>query len=318
MRIITRSAVCTIALFVGGCSSDSGSDESRNTSDSSSRKRTKVVAAFYPLAWAAEQVGGDDIEVQNLTPPGVEPHDLELTPRDVAAIEQADVAVYLGHGFQPAVEDAVANSEARKVDVLDIDGIDLNDPEEGDEHAAEEAANDDGGDGHDGEAGRDVDPHVWLDPTRLAKIADHIAAELDVDATDALDQLRRLDEDFETGLTTCERREMFTSHAAFGYLADRYDLDQVAISGLSPEAEPLPQDLKRAADEAKEHNATTIYFETLVSPKLSKQVADEVGATTAVLDPLEGIDQDRLDDGVDFIDVMRENLAALRTGLSCT
>jgi len=313
MRIIPSITLLALAALVAGCGSDDAK-KTKPSSGSSGDEPTKVVAAFYPLAWIAEEVGGDNVEVHNLTPPGVEPHDLELSPKDVAAIEQADVVLYLGHGFQPSVEDAAKNSDAKKVDVLELDGIDLNDPVEGDEHADEG-----GGEGEAaGEAVLDVDPHVWLDPTRLATITKSIGSALDADDSATLDALEQLDSDFEAGLKTCERREIFTSHAAFGYLANRYDLEQVAISGLSPEAEPLPQDLKRVADEARERGATTIYFETLVSPKLAKQVAKEIGAKAAVLDPIEGIAQDRLNNGTDYLDVMRENLDALRTGLACT
>lgn len=307
MRIIPSLAVLLLALLIAaGC----GSDAPERDGDG----RTKVVAAFYPLAWAAEQVGGDDVEVENITPPGVEPHDLELTPQVVASIEQADVVLFIGGGFQPAVEEAIERSEATKVDVLEIDGLELLEPSE-DEHAAE--GDSDEGDGHEGEERLESDPHVWLDPARFATITEHVAEALDADATDAVDALEELDGEFESGLEECDRREMFTSHSAFGYLADRYELEQVSISGLSPDSEPLPRDLERVAKEARERGATTIYFETLVSPRLSEQVANEVGAETAVLDPIEGIDEERLDDGVDYLAVMRDNLDALRGGLGC-
>ncbi len=347
MRIIPITLVVAFALLVSaGC----GSGDSSGTS-SGSGDATKVVAAFYPLAWAAEEVAGDDIEVENLTPPGVEPHDLELSPRDVAKIEQADVILYVGHGFQPAVEDAIERSDAEKIDVLDIEGLKLLEAteddghghgeegddghaddgdeahadEEGGDHAAEkEQGHADEGEGGHAEGGDDhadeqleSDPHVWLDPTRQAMIAEKVAEVLDADATELVEQLNGLDENFKAGLATCERREMFTSHAAFGYLADRYDLEQVAISGLSPDAEPLAKDMKRIAEQAEEAGATTIFFETLVSPKLSEQVANEIGAKTAVLDPIEGIAEDRLEAGDDYLVVMAENLAALRAGLDC-
>lgn len=321
MRIILSLFVVLVVLLVtAGCGSD---DSAALNGDG--KERTKVVAAFYPLAWAAEQVGGDDVDVENITPPGVEPHDLELTPQVVASIEQADVVLYIGGGFQPAVEEAIERSDATKIDVLEAEGLKLldasgddghghADEKDSDEHAGEERVDEDS---REGEDALESDPHVWLDPVRFAIITEHVAEELDAEATDTVEALNELHGEFESGLETCERREMFTSHSAFGYLADRYELEQVSISGLSPDAEPLPRDLKRVAEEAEEHGATTIFFETLVSPRLSEQVANEVGARTAVLDPLEGIDQDRLDDGVDYLDVMRDNLDALRTGLDC-
>lgn len=318
MRIIPISLVALVALFVAaGCGSDGAA--------SGDGDRTKVVAAFYPLAWVAEQVGGEDVEVENITPPGVEPHDLELTPQVVAAIEQADVVLYVGGGFQPAVEDAIERSDATAVDVLETEGLDLlaaaddgHDEHPGEEQAEGDPADEESADEQVDEGAAETDPHVWLDPTRFARITERIAEELDADPSPAVDALTKLDEELSAGLQDCERRELFTSHAAFGYLAGRYDLEQVAISGISPDAEPRPQDLERVAKQADEHGATTIYFETLVSPRLSEQVANEVGAETAVLDPIEGIDEERLEKGIDYLDVMRENLDSLRSGLDCS
>lgn len=309
-------AVVLAATIAVGCG-----DSSDKSSGSTNKDTVRVVAAFYPLAWVAEQMEGANIEVINLTPPGVEPHDLELAPRDLATIKKADVVLYIGDGFQPALEDALKGSEAKKIDVLEIEDLDVLAASEDDGHGhgegSEDHANEDEDDGKSEDHSAASDPHVWLDPSRLATISTHIAEELDLDAGDLNTSLTKLDSDFKAGLASCQRRELFTSHAAFSYLADRYDLEQIAISGLSPDAEPLPQDLKRVADKAREHQATTIFFETLVSPKLSKQVAKEVGAKTAVLDPIEGIEQDRLDEGVDYPTVMQRNLKALRAGLDC-
>jgi zinc transport system substrate-binding protein len=304
MRIVCIfSAVVLSALIATGCG-----DEAANDADTASRQ---VVAAFYPLAWAAEALVEDGVEVVNLTPPGVEPHDMELSPRDIATIEDAELVIYVGGGFQPALEAAIENAGVRAIDVLDVDGIDLLEAVDGGE-----GHEDDGDDDHAGEDDRD--PHVWLDPARFAAIVAALADELDADGSDLQQQLEDLDERFAEGLQQCERREIFTAHTAFTYLAERYDLRQVAITGVSPEAEPRPRDLERVAREAREAGATTIFFERLVSPRLSEQVAREVGAETAVLDPLEGLDQDRADEGVGYIEVMQENLESLRSGLGCS
>jgi zinc transport system substrate-binding protein len=257
-----------------------------------------VVAAFYPLAWAAEEIGGGKLHVVNLTPPGAEPHDLELTPRDVEEIRDADVVLYLGRGFQPALERALEDRSGASIDLLA--GRELASAPEGEEELP-------------------FDPHVWLDPSRFAAMASAIGAQLDREGSGnrLAARLRALDEEFETRLASCARRDIVTSHAAFGYLAKRYGLEQIALTGISPEAEPSPRDLERLIDEVEESDATTVFFETLVSPKLAQAVAREAGAETAVLDPLEGLTPGALAAGDDYVSVMRRNLAALREALGC-
>jgi zinc transport system substrate-binding protein len=245
-----------------------------------------VVAAFYPLAWVAERVAGDAYEVVDLTPPGAEPHDLELSPRDVETVEDAELVVYVGGGFQPAVEDAVDRREGRSLDVLPP-----------------------------GER----DPHIWLDPVRLSLVVDQIAAALDRPerAREVTAALERLDADFRTGLARCARTSIVTTHSAFGQLATRYGLKQVSLGGLAPESEPAPRELERLIDEVTRSGATTVFAEPLVSHGLAETVAREAGASVALLDPLEGLSEDRLDAGADYLSVMRDNLAALREGLGC-
>ncbi len=280
----TLLVIAFITLGVAGCG---GAEPSADTEKT-------VVAAFYPLAWAAEQLGGDRVEVVNLTPPGVEPHDIELTPGDVERVRDADLVLYLGEGFMPALEDAVAgNGKAR--DLL----------------AGEELLS------AEGESGRD--PHIWLDPMRYATVVRAIAKALGMpEAADSLvARLTELDTKLREGLASCERRRIVTSHAAFAYLADAYELDQLALTGLSPEAEPSPRALEALVNEVREEGATTVFFETLVSPRLAETVARETGARTAALDPLEGLTEDEVADGEDYFSVMHENLAALREALGC-
>jgi zinc transport system substrate-binding protein len=279
--------------------------------------RLDVVAAFYPLQFAAERVGGDAVAVTNLAKPGAEPHDLELNPEQVRQVADADLVVYL-EGFQPAVDETVGQQAAdSSFDVTTVQP--LMEAAAPDEHGHEgEPA------GHEDAAGG-KDPHVWLDPIRLAAIGDQLATRLgEVDAEHAADYTARaarlradltaLDGEYAQGLKTCQRHEIVTSHAAFGYLASRYGLEQIGITGLTPEDEPSPQRLAAVAEQAREHRATTIFFETLVSPKVAQAVASEVGATTAVLDPIEGLQPGSTDD---YVSVMRRNLDALRQALGC-
>jgi zinc transport system substrate-binding protein len=249
-------------------------------------KRT-IVAAFYPLAYAAERIGGASFDVQNLTPPGAEPHDLELTPREVARIEKASVVLYLSHGFQPAVSKAVEQAQGIRLDVLARLPL------------------------------QDNDPHVWLDPVRFARVGRKIGAALHRPAGGFVTDLQELDRQYRDGLRNCRRREIVTSHAAFGYLAARYGLKQVAITGVTPESEPSPRQLARVIQIVRRTHATTVFFETLVSPRLAETVAREVGARTAVLDPIEGVTPDERKRGENYLTLMRRNLGTLRKALGC-
>lgn len=278
--------VCALTLAACGANSPNGG-------------RSTVVAAFYPLAYAAERIAGPSVAVENLTPPGSEPHDLELAPKTVARIVRADVVLYLSHGFQPAVASAVKQAEGETIDVLA--GLPLNSA------------------GAEQEEGLTADPHVWLDPILFARIVDRIGDVLHAAArAQALvGDLRRLDGDYRKGLAHCARREFVTSHSAFGYLAKRYGLTQVPITGLTPESEPTARQLANVVKLVRRTHATTVFFETLVSPRLAKTVAREVGARTAVLDPIEGLTPEEQSRDEDYLSVMRHNLSALRQALAC-
>jgi len=285
MRIVLASAC---VLLLAACGGGSGGDTAG---------RRSVVAAFYPLAWAAEQVGGSTVDVHNLTPPGAEPHDVELTPRDVERIQKADVVLYLSQGFQPAVEHAADGAPGEVVDVL-----------EGERLRA--GAGDDGG---------ETDPHVWLDPVRFANVVRRVGAALERPQRAALvaARVRALDKRYRDGLAHCARRDLVTTHAAFGYLAARYGLRQVPITGVDPESEPSARALARLVDTVRRDHVRTVFFEKLVSPRLAQTVAREAGVETAELDPLEGLTQDELDRGEDYVSVMKRNLRVLRQGLGC-
>lgn len=275
-----------------------------------------VLASFYPLQYVAEQVGGDLVSVDTLTPPGAEPHDLELSPAQVDEVGRADLVVYLSE-FQAAVDDAVdANPPAHVVDAAqDTELHAAEHAEDGEEEHAED-------DGHDHGS---LDPHFWLDPTRLPAVADDVAAQLAAIDPDHAEEFRAnaeafaqtmadLDAEYSTGLASCESRTIVTTHEAFSYLAERYDLEQVGISGVDPEGEPSPARLAEVGKVVQDEGVSTIFFETLASPKVAETLADELGVDTAVLDPLEGL----TDDTQDYVSVAQSNLETLRTALSCS
>ncbi|MFJ6214655.1 metal ABC transporter substrate-binding protein [Streptomyces sp. NPDC092296] len=313
----TRSAV-TIAVAAAAALLLSACGSGRTSSDSSNGSgRLGVVAAFYPLEYLAEQIGGSHVAVTDLTSPGVEPHDLELSPRQVASVQQAGLVLYL-KGLQPAVDSAVAEAGPRRV----VEASALSPLV--DHHLDEDGDQSEDGD-QTGSAPRTTgDPHIWLDPTRYAAVAKGVGAELAAAdpahaadyrrATDALvGRLTALDQEFRTGLAPYRGREFITSHAAFGYLADRYGITQVAINGVDPEAEPSPARLAEIQRQARAHGVTTIFFETLTSPKLAQTLADDLHLKTAVLDPIEGVKDPAADD---YFSVQRQNLQQLRDALA--
>ncbi|GAA4701534.1 zinc transport system substrate-binding protein [Promicromonospora umidemergens] len=313
------SLALAATVTLAGCSTQGGpADESDGVT---------VLASFYPLQYVAQQIGGDLVTVDNLTPPAAEPHDLELSPAQVREIGTADLVVYLS-GFQNAVDEGVeARAPEHVIDAAGAAGL-LEDAEE--EHAGETEEEhaehaDEAGDAHDHGA---TDPHFWLDPSRLAAVGQAVADELaEVDPEHAEEyaagalrlgqQLDELDQEFADGLAACQGATLVTSHEAFGYLADRYALEQVGISELDPEVEPSPARLREIGDIVEQRGIKTLYSETLVSPKVTETLASDLGVETAVLDPLEGLSEDATAAGDDYVSVMRANLAALEGGLVC-
>ena len=292
-------AVLLSGFALGGCLKQSDQHTAAGQLD--------VVAGFYPFAYLAERIGGEHVAVRNLTRPGAEPHDLELTPSQVGAVAKADLAIY-EKGLQPAVDDAVAQNEPRAA--LD---------------AASVVRLEDHGDLGEG-GGRSADPHIWLDPVDFAKVADAVSAKLQqVDPARAADyranqavldgQLRALDADYRAGLARCRRKDVVTGHAAFGYLAERYGLAQVPLAGLSPDDEPSAAHLAKIQHLIKTEGVTTVFFETLASPKTAQSLAADTGTKAAVLDPIEGVKDSSKQD---YLSIMRDNLTALRTALGCS
>jgi len=295
--------VLVLALTVAGCGHGRKAEVG-----SAGAVRPPVVANFYPVDEAARRVGGDRVTVLNLTPAGVEPHDLEVSPKQVDLIEGAELVLYLGHGFQPGVEKVAGRAKGKAVDLLD--GLSL-------AAAADE------------EGKPSSDPHVWLDPVLMAQVVGQVERSLasvdppgqavyaaNADAYRA--DLTRLDGEYRRGLEHCQRRVIVTSHAAFGYLSKRYGLEQVAVAGLSPESEPDPKRLGEIADLVRRSGSTTVFTETLVSPKIADTLAREAGARTAVLDPIEGLTPDEVKAGKTYLSVMEDNLHALQAALGCS
>ncbi|SDO89702.1 zinc transport system substrate-binding protein [Streptomyces sp. cf386] len=307
---VALAAVTALGLgTLSACSSDSAA--AGNT------EKFDVVASFYPMAFLAEQIGGDHVKVTSLTEPGQEPHDLEVSAQQRAQIEESDAALYL-KGLQPAVDEAVTQSGTKtKIDAASLTELE-------DHGSLEDSHGHEGEEAHSEEEGHALDPHVWLDPVKYAEVAKGVGAAFEkADPDHAADYkkntaalVKRLDglnTQFADGLKNTKTKVFFTNHAAFTYLAERYGLTMEAISGLDPESEPSPARIKELQQEAKADGVTTVFYETLVSDKTAKTLADDAGLKTDVLDPLEGItDKSK---GDDYFTVMEANLAALKTAL---
>lgn len=284
-----------LALVASGCSSAAMGKTSTG--------QLTVVAAFYPLAFAAEQIGGDHVSVTSLTRPGAEPHDIELTTHDVATVSKAGLVIY-ERGLQGAVDKA-AESQAGERGLNVAPAADLNLKL---------------GSGA-------VDPHFWLDPQRYSGVANEIAtrlssadpahrADYQKNAKAFEDKLAALSKEYATGLAKCRRKDIVTSHAAFGYLAQRFGMKQIAINGLSPDQEPSADQIAAVSTYARANGVTTVYAETLASPAIAATVARESGARVATLDPIEGLSKQSR--GKDYFEVMRSNLATLQAGQGCS
>ncbi|GGT47960.1 metal ABC transporter substrate-binding protein [Streptomyces purpureus] len=324
-RLIPTTAVAgAVALGLFSLSACSGSAES---ADKKSDGKLDVVASFYPMQYLAEQIGGEHVSVRTLTEPGVEPHDLDLQPKERGSLEEADFILYL-KGVQPAVDDAIKDAGVKNtVDAATLTKLENHGAEDGHDHGAhaeEGHTEEEAGHGHEHEHEAGGDPHLWLNPVKYAEVAKGVGAALEkADPDNAaayqkntsalVKKLTALDASFEKGLEKTDTKTFITTHAAFGYLAERYGLDQEGISGLDPEAEPSPKRIQELQQVAKEEKVTTVFFETLASDKTAKTLAKDTGLKTDVLDPLEGItDKSK---GEDYIEVMRSNLTALQKAL---
>jgi zinc transport system substrate-binding protein len=346
------------ALVLAACGDDGAAGEEAD--GGAVEGATEVVASFYPLVEAAQRVGGDRVSVTNLTPAGVDPHDVEIDPRQVDTILGADLAVVMGRGFQPAVERVADDRDGATVEVLRALDIDQEgevadhdhghgDDEHGedghaeddhaddghghgeDEHADDEHADDEHDEERGGASGGDapLDPHVWLDPTKMAAIVDEVAAalveadpdgaeEFEANAEAYREELAELDDSFEDGLSDCRLDLVVVQHEAFGWMADRYGFRQEGIAGLSPEQEPNPRRMAELVDLVQDEGVEIVFTETLASPRIAETLAREAGVETRVLNPLEGLADEQVEAGETYLSLMEENRDALVEALDCS
>jgi zinc transport system substrate-binding protein len=281
-----------LALLAAGCESPSAPS------------KPQVVATVYPLWEFSRQVAGPRADAIALVPPGVEPHDWEPSPRDVSLVQRATVFVHSGTGLDAWSQKLLAGDPSRTVVVDASRGLDLI------------------------RSGGVTDPHVWLDPALARAQVEAIEAALAradpagretyaANARAYVARLDALDRAFRAGLHDCARRDVVTAHAAFGYLARRYKLTQLAVMGLSPEGEPNAADMAAMVKRARELKVTHVFFEPLVSPRIAETLGREIGAQPLTLNPVEGVTRQESEAGLGYIELMQANLANLRTALGC-
>lgn len=314
-------------------------------------EKPKVFTTIYPLEYVTKRIGGDHVDVVNIVPPGVEPHDFEPTAKNMVALTSADLFVYNGGGLELWVEKAVENLDKNHTQVINTtEGLELlkaaehedehahgHEGEHADDHAHEHEGEhaDDHAHDHEGEHVDDhahehdhgeYDPHVWLNPNLLKAQAEKVkqalvskdqahAADYEKNFAELASDLDQLDKEFKEMVAQAPKKQFMVSHSAFHYLADQYGLKQVAISGVNPADEPSPSKMKELVEHVKEHELSYVLFETLVSPKVAEVIAKEAGVKTATLNPLEGLTQADVDAGKDYLSIMRENLETLREAL---
>ncbi|EFU40613.1 periplasmic solute binding protein [Paenibacillus vortex V453] len=355
LTLLSLSAVLAIAGCGSGNSTvaneGSASPEGNQAADTSATETAKlqVKTSFYPMYEFTRQVAGDLAEVENLIPPGVEAHDWEPTPQDMAGITEADVLVYNGAGMEGWVDQVLESVQGTELTVIEASkGIEImegsghsheheedadhshdehaHEHEEEADHSHDEHAHEHEEDGHQHDHGG-LDPHVWLSPAMavqqvrsieagLAEAAPEHKEAFKANADAYVSKLEALDQEFRDGLKDAKRKDFITQHAAFGYLAREYGLTQVPIAGLSPDQEPSAAQMAEVIEFAKEHDVKTIFFETLVSSNVAETIASEIGASTSVLNPIEGLTDEDTAANLDYIAIMRQNLEALQKALN--
>lgn len=297
-------------LILAGCSG-----KNSNGPSAADGGKLKVVTTFYPMYYFSQQVGGRHADVVALIPPGAEPHDWEPSAKDMMQIKEADIFVYNGivEGWAEQALESAANDKRLALEaskgIADLEGL----PEEEEEEAHQDE--------------HLMDPHVWLNPVTAQKEVEAIESAFEKadpankedyknNANDFIAKLQELDAAYRSGLQNVKRKEFVTQHAAFAYLAKQYGLTQIPIAGLAPDQEPSPDKMAEIVKFAKDHQVKTIFFETLVDPKVARTVADEIGAKTDVLNPLEGLTDEDKKNGLDYLGIMKNNLVALKKALN--
>ncbi len=323
MKNIWLYIIIAVILIAGFIYFNSETSKQNTTKiDNAKTNKHQITASFYPLYFFASVIGKDKTDVFNITPAGVEPHDYDPTPQDIARIQNTKLLIVNGGSFEPWLDKL--KDELKNVTIVNTtEGLSLQESTQRHEEEHEEEEDEK----HEEES--NIDPHTWLSPVLAKSQVDKIyqgfikidpnnRASYVANTEDLKQKLDELDRKFAQGLSACSQKSFVTSHTAFSYLAAEYNLTQVPISGITPDEEPSPAQLAQVSEFVKENNIKYIFFETLVSPKLSETIANETGAKTLVLDPIEGLSDDDIRTGKNYFTVMEDNLKNLQIALECS
>jgi len=278
--------------------------------------KLKVVTTLYPLYDFTRTVGGDAVEVSLLLPPGMEPHSFEPRPEDMMTVAKADIFIYTNSGMEPWAEKL-------------LDGVTKNGKPVRIEAGRGARYSKTATTGHAGHDDGTKDPHIWLDIANATQMIDTIATALaagdpahkdrfTANATDYKTRLKTVDDHFRAGLANCATREFIHGgHYAFAYLAERYNLRYLSAYGVSADSEPSPKKMMELIDTIRRHKLHAVFYEELLSPAVANSVAAETGAVLLKLHGIHNITREELEHKISYIDLMEQNLTALRTGLVC-
>ena len=294
--------------------------DTQNSTVAPETDKLTVAASFYPIAEIVQRVGGDDVQLLALTAPGVEPHDSELSAKQLEELSKADVVFYIGGGFQPDLEKAIASLPSTAIAVDLLKSVDLIASQEKEEENGHEHGHDHGD--------SENDPHVWLDPANMVKMSAIVSQEIakaQTSLTSALTErqtayaaeLSEVGNLIDTTFAKCERKELVSAHDAFAYFTKRAQLVAVPISGIDPENEPSAKELEATAKVAKDSNVTTVFYEEILPKAFADTVAKAIGASIDSISAVETISQSDIDDGATYSSIMKSNITKISTALGC-
>ena len=309
-RIISLIALTGLLVACG---------DSQESTPAPNTDRLTIAASFYPIAEIVQRVGGDDVQLLALTAPGVEPHDSELSAKQLDELSKSDIVFYIGGGFQPDLEKAIASLPKSTVVVDLLKSVDVIASE--DDHSKEKS------DGHN-HGNSDSDPHVWLDPANMVTMSEIVSQEIAKVQTDLTSSLTSRQSEYanelnevgtliDTTFASCERKELVSAHDAFTYFTKRANLIAVPISGVDPENEPSAKELEATAKVAQERNVTTVFFEEILPKAFADTVAQAIGASIDSINAVETIPQSELDAGATYSSIMKSNITKISTALGC-
>ncbi|XKE94519.1 zinc ABC transporter substrate-binding protein [Metaplanococcus flavidus] len=345
-----KKLLLPLLLFIFIASACGNTEEAQTTADTenaATEEKLNIYTTVYPLTYFTERIGGEHVNVQSIYPAGSNEHTFEPTQQDMITLADADAVFYIGLGLEGFIDSAKKTLSNENVEFVataeSIPEADLGEGhsdeeeheqghdkgteeehnhahEEGTEEAHDHAHEEGTEEAHD--HGHEVDPHVWISPVLSQQIAEAVkdelverdgenAEEYEANYEQLVEELKELDQSFEQMAAAAEQKTFFVSHSAFGYWANAYGLEQVAVAGLNSQDEPSQQELVEIVKQAEELNIDHIAFEQNVSSRLTEVIQNEIGAEAVQLHNLSVLTQDEIDAGETYFSLMQKNLEVM-------